>query len=166
MSKEEDKFIEAAEDKETKEDDFASTSAERHNNIEEEYQNALVDSYLETSRHWQIDNKKGQYKNPLEEGNTKDNKERRDNTNDRDTQATEAIGELENTAAAAAAAAKQDKPIEASACGAKQLQKHSNMDHVIIVERPRHAQRLQLFQRGQEMQNHRSDKEGRATAKE
>ncbi|ETO02515.1 hypothetical protein RFI_34916, partial [Reticulomyxa filosa] len=85
------------------------------------------------SRHWQIDSKKEQYKNPLEEGNTKDDKERRDNT---------AIGELESIATAAAE--KQDKPIKASARDAKQLQKLSHMEHAIIVERPRRAQRVKL----------------------
>ncbi|ETN97260.1 hypothetical protein RFI_40271, partial [Reticulomyxa filosa] len=44
MSKE-DKFIETAEDKEIeKEDNSASTSAERHNDIEEEYQYALEEA--------------------------------------------------------------------------------------------------------------------------
>ncbi|ETO07539.1 hypothetical protein RFI_29853, partial [Reticulomyxa filosa] len=63
MSKEEDKFIEASE-----EDDSASASAERHSDIEEEYQNALdkaleqaFGSYLET-------------KNNEESGNEKDTK--------------------------------------------------------------------------------------------
>ncbi|ETO07998.1 hypothetical protein RFI_29392 [Reticulomyxa filosa] len=55
MSKEENKFIEATEDKETKEDDFASTSAERHNDIEEEYQNTLVDKALEEAGEMEAD---------------------------------------------------------------------------------------------------------------
>ncbi|ETN97983.1 hypothetical protein RFI_39539 [Reticulomyxa filosa] len=47
MSKEDGKFIEAAEEKETEEEDSGSASAECHNDIEEEQQNALVDKILE-----------------------------------------------------------------------------------------------------------------------
>ncbi|ETO10686.1 hypothetical protein RFI_26691 [Reticulomyxa filosa] len=146
MLKAKNKFIEAAEDKEAKkEEDTVPASAEHHNDIEE-HQNALVDKTLEEAI-WE------QQREEMEADINK-----LIPTVNRQT--TEAIGEFEITSAA-----KQDKPIEANARDAKQLQKLSHIEHAIVVERTRHAQRVQLFRRGQQMPNHRSDEESRATTK-